>query len=60
MTNSKNWENSKYYGKTKEQIKNALNGSKPEAIIIRTIPNSDTKKSKKYSNTNWAYLIFQN
>ena len=42
---------------SKEQIKNALNGSKPEAIIIRTIPNSDTKKSKKYSNTNWAYLL---
>ena len=40
-----------------EQIKNALNGSKPEAIIIRTIPNFDTKKSKKYSNTNWAYLL---
>ncbi|MGY8933968.1 MAG: cyclase family protein [Flavobacteriales bacterium] len=42
---------------SKEQIKNALNGNKPEALIIRTMPNSDTKKSKKYSNTNWAYLL---
>ena len=28
----------------------------PEAIIIRTIPNSEDKKSKNYSNTNPPYL----
>ena len=42
---------------SKEQIKKVLNGNRPEALIIRTMPNSDTKKSKKYSNTNWAYLL---
>lgn len=42
---------------TKSQIENALQGKSPEAIIIRTLPNLDEKISKKYSNTNWAYLL---
>lgn len=42
---------------TKSQIENALEGKFPEAIIIRTLPNLNEKKSKKYSNTNWAYLL---
>lgn len=33
-----------------------LNATKPEAIIIRTIPNQQNKKSRKYSNTNPPYL----
>jgi kynurenine formamidase len=41
---------------TKGQISDALNGSKPEAIIIRTLPNLKEKKSRKYSNTNPPYL----
>lgn len=41
---------------TKNQIENLLNGKLPEALIIRTLPNSDTKKSKNYSNSNSAYL----
>jgi kynurenine formamidase len=41
---------------TKSQIEKALNFKTPEAIILRTIPNSENKKSKKYSNTNPAYL----
>ena len=41
---------------TKNQIADALNGSKPEAIVIRTLPNSKDKKSRKYSNTNPPYL----
>lgn len=41
---------------TKNQIEMALNGKTPEAIIIRTLPNTSDKTSKKYSNTNWAYL----
>ena len=41
---------------TKNQIKNALNGTSPEAIIIRTLPNNSEKLSKKYSNTNPPYL----
>ena len=41
---------------TKIQIENALNGTSPEAIIIRTLPNNPEKLSKKYSNTNPPYL----
>ncbi|EDM45139.1 hypothetical protein SCB49_03424 [unidentified eubacterium SCB49] len=41
---------------TDYQIKKLLNGKKPEAIVIRTIPNTDSKKSMKYSHTNWPYL----
>ena len=41
---------------TKRLIKNLLNGKSPEALIIRTLPNSESKKSKKYSKTNPAYL----
>jgi kynurenine formamidase len=41
---------------TKDQISDALKGSKPEAIIIRTLPNLKEKKSRKYSNTNPPYL----
>ena len=42
---------------TKAQIEKALQGKVPEAIIIRTLPNSSDKTSKKYSNTNWSYLL---
>lgn len=42
---------------TKAQIEKALQGKVPEAIIIRTLPNSSDKTSKKYSNTNWPYLL---
>ncbi len=41
---------------TKEQIEKALNGKTPEAIVIRTLPNSVEKLSKKYCNTNPPYL----
>jgi len=41
---------------TKSQIEQALKGKAPEAIIIRTLPNTADKLSKKYSNTNPAYL----
>jgi kynurenine formamidase len=50
---------------TKEQISTLLNmrkdevllnGTKSEAIIIRTLPNQKDKKSRKYSNTNPPYL----
>ncbi len=41
---------------TKFQIENALNGLSPEAIIIRTLPNTSEKLSIKYSNTNPPYL----
>ncbi len=41
---------------TKDQISASLNGTKTEAIIIRTEPNQKEKKSRKYSNTNPPYL----
>ena len=41
---------------TKNQVINALKNKTPEALIIRTLPNIDTKKSRKYSNTNPPYL----
>ena len=41
---------------TKNQLLAALKGTIPEAIVIRTIPNLDEKKSRKYSNTNPPYL----
>ena len=41
---------------TKNQIEMALKGFILDAIIIRTLPNLDKKKSLKYSNTNPAYL----
>jgi len=41
---------------TKDQISACLNETKPEAIIIRTLPNEKEKKSRKYSNTNPPYL----
>jgi kynurenine formamidase len=41
---------------TKNQIENSLKGKIPEALIIRTLPNSSAKKSKNYSHTNPPYL----
>jgi kynurenine formamidase len=40
----------------KEQIEEALAGKKPEALVVRTLPNLDSKKSNNYSNTNPPYL----
>jgi arylformamidase len=42
---------------TKEQIKSLLKSKSAQAIVIRTSPNNDLKKTKKYSNTNWPYLL---
>jgi kynurenine formamidase len=41
---------------SKAQIEMALNGKIPEAIVIRTQPNSEAKKHKNYSKTNPPYL----
>lgn len=41
---------------SENQIKTLLKGKGPEALVIRTLPNTDFKKTKKYSHTNWAYL----
>ncbi|OYU81041.1 MAG: metal-dependent hydrolase [Flavobacterium sp. BFFFF1] len=41
---------------TKEMIAQRIPEQAPEALIIRTLPNRQEKLSKKYSNTNPAYL----
>ena len=41
---------------TKSQIEMALNGKTPEAIVIRTLPNLESKKHLNYSKTNPPYL----
>jgi kynurenine formamidase len=41
---------------TKNQIEKTLKGQTPEALIIRTLPNLKSKKSRNYSNTNPPYL----
>ena len=41
---------------SKYQIEKALKDKKPEAIVIRTLPNSASKLSKKYSHTNPPFL----
>lgn len=41
---------------TLELIENALKHPYPEAVIIRTLPNEESKKSKIWSSTNWPYL----
>lgn len=42
---------------TKSQIEKALEGKTPEALVIRTLPNLESKKHKKYSKTNPPYLL---
>lgn len=39
-----------------KQLKKLLGDKKPEAIVIRTLPNTSSKKSRKYSHTDWPYL----
>lgn len=41
---------------SKAQIQYLLKQRKPEALVIRTMPNTRDKKSRQYSNTNWPYL----
>lgn len=41
---------------TRIQLMAALEGKSPEAVVIRTLPNEVSKKSRKYSHTNPPYL----
>ena len=41
---------------TKNHIEKSLNKNRPEALIIRTFPNLESKKNQKYSHTNPPYL----
>lgn len=39
-----------------DDVKSALKDTRPEALVIRTLPNDDTKMGRQYSNTNPPYL----
>ncbi len=39
-----------------DQLKELLGSNRPEALIIRTLPNETTKQKRQYSGTNPAYL----
>lgn len=41
---------------SKKQVQFLLQRKRPEALVIRTMPNTKDKKSRQYSNTNWPYL----
>lgn len=38
------------------QIESELKDADIEALIIRTLPNTEDKKTRQYSHTNWPYL----
>ncbi|TYP99434.1 kynurenine formamidase [Tenacibaculum adriaticum] len=42
---------------SKKQLQFALGNKKRDAVVIRTLPNLDEKKSYRYSNTNPPYLL---
>ncbi|MDY2585816.1 cyclase family protein [Winogradskyella aquimaris] len=39
-----------------KQLQFAIGNKKREALVVRTMPNTNEKKKKQYSNTNWTYL----
>ncbi|GGG41919.1 arylformamidase [Croceivirga lutea] len=41
---------------SKKQLQYVLGNKKRDAIVIRTLPNTKSKKTRKYSNTNPPYL----
>lgn len=41
---------------SKHQIEVLLKDKTPEALVIRTLPNTKEKKHRHYSETNWTYL----
>lgn len=41
---------------SEKQIESLLKGQTPEALVIRTMPNTKDKRSRQYSETNWTYL----
>ncbi|PZD79600.1 cyclase family protein [Mesonia sp. K7] len=42
---------------TKNQLQEKIHESEAKAIVIRTTPNSEAKKTQQYSHTNWPYLL---
>ncbi len=50
----------KYFKDTvisKHQIEILLKNNSPEALVIRTMPNTEEKKNRHYSETNWTYIL---
>ena len=41
---------------SKKQIDYDLKGKKPEALVIRTLPNTREKLDKQWSHSNWPYI----
>ena len=41
---------------TQAALQQALGDARPEAIVIRTLPNDEGKRSRQYSNTNFPYV----
>ena len=41
---------------SKQQIELLLQDKTPEALVIRTLPNTKAKKNRHYSESNWPYL----
>ncbi|MCB0398537.1 MAG: cyclase family protein [Winogradskyella sp.] len=39
-----------------KQLQFALGNKKRDALVVRTIPNTNDKITKQYSNTNWTYF----
>lgn len=39
-----------------KQLQFAIGNKKREALVVRTMPNTNEKKNIQYSNTNWTYL----
>ena len=44
---------------SRKQLQYALGNKKRQAVVVRTLPNLDEKKSRQYSGTNPAYFLEQ-
>jgi kynurenine formamidase len=44
---------------TKEKLQKQIGNHRPEALLIRTLPNDESKKSKNYSGANPPYIHHQ-
>ncbi len=41
---------------SRKQLHGILKGKSNKALVLRTLPNTTSKKSQKYTDTNWPYL----
>ncbi|MCW8980017.1 cyclase family protein [Altibacter sp.] len=39
-----------------KELRTLLEGKHPEALVLRTLPNTASKRTRHYSHTNWPYL----